>query len=193
MSTMFDFAGYYEQVAKQMPEECRVCEIGVADGESALYLAKALHRLNKSFKLFMIDNMDYGKYVQMKTIYENIIKSGLGEYIEVIPYDSAQASKLFNDGFLDFIFLDSSHEYWETRDSIKAWYPKIKDGGILAGHDYILYPEVKLAVDELIPHVIIREQIHDYPFEPEQFLHVEGTDRGYGLWHCTKDFYKFLT
>jgi len=192
-SVMFDYPAFYERIARELPEECRLCEIGVADGISALYIARELYLQRKEFKLYMVDNMDYGKYIQMKTIYENIIRSGLGEHIEVIPYDSVKASTLFNDGFLDFIFLDSSHEYQETKDSIKAWYPKLKDGGKFAGHDYFEYPSVMLAVNELIPEVFTREQINDDPFEPEKFLHVEGTDRGYGIWHCTKDFYKFLT
>jgi len=132
-SVMFDYPAFYERIARELPEECRLCEIGVADGISALYIARELYLQKKEFKLYMVDNMDYGKYIQMKTIYENIIRSGLGEYIEVIPYDSVKASTLFNDGFLDFIFLDSSHEYQETKDSIKAWYPKLKDGGKFAG------------------------------------------------------------
>jgi len=189
---MFDFPGFYERMADQMPDDCRLCEIGVADGVSAIYLAKELALRNKNFKLYMVDNMSYGGFIQQKTIYENIIKSGLGKYIEVIPYDSVTASKLFNDGFLDFIFLDSSHEYDETKESIKAWYPKLKDGGIFAGHDYFEYPTVMLAVDELIPREFTREQINDDPYEPEQMLFIEGSDRGYGIWHCTKDFYKFL-
>lgn len=187
---MFDFARFYDRVASELPHDCRVCEVGIADGESALYLANSLHVLGKRFKMYMVDNMDYGKYNQMKTIYENIIKSGLGEYIEVIPEDSIAASKLFNDNYLDFVFVDTSHEYEETKDSIRAWYPKLKDERILGGHDYNLYEGVKKAVEEVIPRRITRNDIADRIFEPEDFLENETTDNGYGLWWCKKDFYK---
>lgn len=101
---MFDYSQYYQRIADELPSGCNVVEVGCADGISAIYLAQELHKRNKTFKLYMIDNMDYGKYEQMKTIYTNIIKSGLGEYIEVIPKDSVTASKDFNDGILIFYF-----------------------------------------------------------------------------------------
>lgn len=193
---MFDFSNFYDRVAKELPNDCKVAEIGIADGISALYLAEKLNGLGKKFTLYMIDNMDYGGYIQLCTIYENIIKSGLGGSIKVVPKDSIEASKDFNEGELNFIFLDSSHEYIETRESIKAWYPKLKDGSILSGHDYYLYEGVKKAVDELIPETFQRETIDTeeqfQEFEPEQFKHIQQTNNGYGLWYCIKDFYKTL-
>lgn len=190
---MFDFSGFYDRIANELPNDCKICEVGVADGESALYLARRLYILGKKFKLYMVDNMDYGKYFQIKTIYENIIESGLGKFIEVIPYDSVEASKLFNDNFLHFVFIDASHLYEETKKDILAWYPKVIDEFILSGHDYIGHTEVNKAVNELIPETITRNDIPDREFEPEKFLHTEDTDNGYGLWYCRKDFYKHLT
>lgn len=189
---MFDFPLWYEKIAARMPDDCRVVECGIANGDSALYLAKELHRLGKRFKMYMVDNFDYGQYFQMKVVYENIIKSGLGDFIEVHPYDSVTASGLFPDGSLNLVFIDTSHLYDETKDSIKSWWPKVIDGGILSGHDYLSCAPVQVAVDELIPKVFTREQINQDPFEPENFLHIEGTTNGNGVWWCQKDFYKFL-
>lgn len=187
---MFDFSVFYDKVATDLPNNCRVCEVGVADGESALYLADKIFSLGKRFKMYMVDNMDYGQYNQLCTIYKNIIKSGLGEFIEVIPKDSVSASELFNNNYLDFCFIDTSHQYKETKDSIRAWYSKLKDERILSGHDYIGHKEVGQAVDEVLPKMIIRDDIPDREFEPEQFLHTEDTDNGYGIWWVKKDFYK---
>lgn len=189
---MFDFGTYYNRVAQQMPDDCKVAEIGVANAESALFLARQLHFLGKKFKMYMVDNMDYGGYFQLKTIYENIIKSGLGEFIEVVPYSSIQASRLFNDNYLHFCFIDASHEYEQTKRDIISWYPKVIDGGILAGHDYYREVGVHDAVNEIIPLYITRNDIEDREFEPEQFLHEEQTDNGYGIFYCVKDFYKHL-
>ncbi len=195
-SIMFDFSSFYDRIAEELPDGCKVVEVGVADGNSALYLAKRLDQLGKKFTLYMVDNLDYGNYIQLCTIYENIIKSGLGANIKVIPKDSVEASKDFNDGELHFCFLDSSHAYQETLDSIKHWYPKLLDGHILAGHDYDLYDGVKNAVNELIPNRYQRESIHTaeqhQDFEEEQFLFTEPTSSNYGLWYCVKDFYKKL-
>jgi len=47
------------------------------------------------------------------------------------------ASNLFPDEYLDFVYIDANHTYEAVTEDIKIWYPKIKSGGILAGHDYI--------------------------------------------------------
>lgn len=191
MNTMFDYSDFYDNIANQLPDGCRVCEVGVADADSALYLAKKLHELGKSFKLYMVDNMDYGGMLQMKTIYENIIKSGLGEFIEVIPLMSEDAALNFNDHFLDFCFIDSSHQFEMTKREIKEWYEKIKDLGILAGHDYFSEenPGVRKAVDEVIPVFYTRPQHEQTVFQPTQVLFTQQTTNGHGVWICKKDWF----
>lgn len=192
-SIMFDFSHYYDWIAEWLPSGCKIAEVGVADGDSVIYLAKRLLQHSKTFKIYAVDNMDYGGYIQMKTIYENLIKHGVAQYVEVIPKDSLEAAKDFNDGYLDFCFIDSSHEYFQTKKEIPAWYDKVKDLGILSGHDYHLYrKDVGRAVDELIPETITRNDIPGRIFEPEQFLHITDTKSGYGIWWLQKDFYKKL-
>jgi len=185
---MFDFPHFYQRIAKELPDDCKICEVGVADGDSALYLAQELHRLGKKFKLYMVDNMDYGKYLQMKTIYQNIIKSGLGEFIEVVPFGSLEASEMFNDGYLDFCYIDSSHTYEETKKEIRAWYPKVKDECILAGHDYNA-DEVRRAVEEVVPKVFVRDNLGDRSFNPENVLQSEDTLNNFGVWFFKKQWY----
>ena len=133
---MFDFQHFYQRIAKELPNNARLAEVGIANGDSVIYLAQELKNLGKDFKIYAIDNMGYGGFFQMKTIYENIIKSGLGDYIEVMPYASLDCAKMFNDGFLDFVYIDSSHTYKETKQEVIEWYNKVKDEGILAGHDF---------------------------------------------------------
>ena len=186
---MFDFKDFYDRIAEELPNDCKVLEVGVADGDSSLYLAWRLNELGKKFTLYMVDDMSYGNYIQLCTIYENIIRSGLGSNIKVIPKDSIKASYDFNDGYLDFIFLDSSHQYKETKDSIQKWYPKLKDEGIFSGHDYYLYGGVKDAVDELIPTEFTRTDIPNREFEPEKILNVEETKNGFGLFWFKKQWY----
>lgn len=192
---MFDFASFYDRIASQLPNDCVVCEVGVANADSALYLAKKLLNLDKKFKLYMVDNLDYGGVEQLCTIYENVIKSGLGRNIKVIPKDSIEASKLFNNDSLDFVFLDSSHLYEPTKEEIKAWYPKLKDDCILAGHDFFGHEQVRKAVEEILPFQIKRQTIDDpeteqyQEFEPEQFLFTEQTSNWFGVWYVQKRFY----
>jgi hypothetical protein len=50
--------------------------------------------------------------------------------------DSPRAAAHFADDSLDFAFIDGNHLYKHVRADIYAWWPKIKSGGLLTGHDY---------------------------------------------------------
>jgi predicted O-methyltransferase YrrM len=114
--------------------------------------------------MFAVDNWKfehktYKKFVEIehiKDIYQiNLKKNGVREYITDITMDSHLAAGQFEDKSLDFVFIDADHRYEYTKRDILAWLPKIKNGGIIAGHDYISLeaereePDVKMAVDEL--------------------------------------------
>jgi hypothetical protein len=43
----------------------------------------------------------------------------------------------FADGSLDCVYLDANHAYLAVRDDLAAWYPKVRPGGLLSGHDYL--------------------------------------------------------
>lgn len=52
----------------------------------------------------------------------------------------------------DLIFIDAAHDYQNVRDDISRWWPIVKDGGILAGHDYNhSWPTVERAVADSFP------------------------------------------
>ena len=46
----------------------------------------------------------------------------------------------YDNASLDFCFIDADHAYESVSKDIDAWRPKVKRGGILAGHDYIHEP-----------------------------------------------------
>lgn len=76
--------------------------------------------------------------------------------VEVVVGDSVSAANYIPDGVLDFVFIDANHSYEYVKRDILSWYPKVKGGGIVSGHDYVNDPSVirygvKLAVDELFP------------------------------------------
>lgn len=54
------------------------------------------------------------------------------------------------EGPLDFVYIDAVHTYEGVLDELKLWFPKIRNGGIVAGHDdgLINFPGVKAALDE---------------------------------------------
>lgn len=54
----------------------------------------------------------------------------------LIRKTSEEASKDFEDNFFDFIYIDANHNYEYIKTDIELWWPKVKAGGILSGHDF---------------------------------------------------------
>jgi hypothetical protein len=55
---------------------------------------------------------------------------------QVRQEESVLAARRFADNSLDFVFLDANHSFTGVSADIVAWWPKIKPGGWLCGHDY---------------------------------------------------------
>jgi len=63
--------------------------------------------------------------------------------------DTLEVAKEFSDKSLDFVYVDADHTYLGCKCDILAWYPKIKKGGIICGHDYYCCEGVNKAVNDV--------------------------------------------
>jgi len=130
-------------------------EIGVYRGYHAreMFLALDIKRL------YLVD--PYTKYEDYHDrlirdklhIAEKEAHEHLAEFNERIIWMkqmSTEAAKEIPDSSLDFVYIDGNHQYDYVLRDIKVWYPKVKVGGILGGHDYDhkRLIEVKRAVDD---------------------------------------------
>ncbi len=59
-----------------------------------------------------------------------------GDRVRVIRSLSHEAAAEVADKSLDFVFLDATHTFKALETDILAWAPKVKDDGIMSGHDY---------------------------------------------------------
>ncbi|HEX7377224.1 MAG TPA: class I SAM-dependent methyltransferase [Pirellulales bacterium] len=50
---------------------------------------------------------------------------------------SRDAAERFARGSLDFAYIDADHSYEAVREDLRLWYPKVRSGGLLAGHDFL--------------------------------------------------------
>jgi hypothetical protein len=69
---------------------------------------------------------------------------------------STEAAEEIGNGTLDFVYIDANHDYAACKQDLLSFYPKMRRGGIMAGHDYLneirsegVYG-VKRAVDEFV-------------------------------------------
>lgn len=72
--------------------------------------------------------------------------------LRIIRMESVDAARFFWDGYFDFVYIDGDHRKEFVLQDINAWLPKVRKGGIIAGHDYLdrirKNHQVKLAVNE---------------------------------------------
>ena len=50
---------------------------------------------------------------------------------------SVDAAATFADASLDFVYVDARHDYAGVLEDLRAWWPKLRKGGLLAGHDFV--------------------------------------------------------
>jgi predicted O-methyltransferase YrrM len=69
--------------------------------------------------------------------------------LDILGMTGDEASRAFVDQSLDFVFIDADHSYHAVKSDIAHWYPKVRDGGWVGGHDYHpkKWPGVVKAVD----------------------------------------------
>lgn len=59
-------------------------------------------------------------------------------------------AKIVDNNFFDVIYIDADHSYDSVQKEISLYWPKVKHGGFLSGHDYYepAWPGVVKAVNE---------------------------------------------
>ena len=61
---------------------------------------------------------------------------------------SLDALDFIKDGELDLVYVDGDHRYEAVLADLKGWLPKLRAGGVMAGHDWS-FPAVKKALAEV--------------------------------------------
>lgn len=161
----FDYAALYDEQIAKARDGARFVEVGVWMGRSIAYMATQIMKSRKKIELYGVDlwNATKGNQAEAATLaleqdgglplwqrfQRNIKEAGLQRIITAIRSDSVSAAKGFADRSFDFIFIDAAHDEPSVRADINAWMPKLRIGGLMAGHDYQKAP-VKKAVDKLL-------------------------------------------
>ena len=137
-------------------------EIGVQQGEfskiiRATWKGKYLHLIDRwrsddDYKDIANVSDETHKQFYFKVL--NLFADDQGVF--VYKMDSIFAAQQFPDNYFDWIYLDADHSYDGCKKDLNVWYPKLKPGGIFAGHDFLNgnIPAgefgVKAAVEEFI-------------------------------------------
>ena len=65
-----------------------------------------------------------------------IMWSGCADRATILEMDTVEAAAEYDDESMDFVFFDAHLSQQQLEDEMTAWYPKIKQGGLVIGHDH---------------------------------------------------------
>jgi hypothetical protein len=132
-------------------------------------------------KLYSIDMWTH------EEIYTTALQTLTEDRCLLMRSSSADAANHIEDESLDFVYIDADHDYAHCKEDLLAWFPKVRHGGLVAGHDYLNWTKeegagcdfgVKAAVDE-------------YCYENGYELHVTTDDywegNPYPTWYFVKE------
>ena len=112
-------------------------EVGVWQGANALSMYQYL--LPK--KLILVDAWnDNVESVEPETNQEHLLstfqKFKDNTNVLIIRGMSVATATILKELTFDFVYLDGCHHAEQVALDINHWYPLVKDGGVLGGHDY---------------------------------------------------------
>lgn len=157
----FDYSNLYDLAVRECRDGGTMVELGNYLGRSLLYLGKCVQESGKSIRIVGCDKyrMTPSPFQHVE-IFETgcrwlqetakaVHRAGLADTVSLLQWPSAECAKLFEDGSVDFCFVDADHDRPGVDNDLKAWWPKIRNGGIFAGHDWSeIFPGVMGAVSE---------------------------------------------
>ncbi len=124
-----------ENMLQHMPKNGVVAEIGVFKGD----FSESIFKITKPSKYYLIDIWGSDRYNDkhlntVKSKFKKELKTGQVEIIRALSFDGIQT---LPDAHLDWVYLDTDHSLGTTRKELALLLPKMKPGGVIAGHDYI--------------------------------------------------------
>jgi hypothetical protein len=142
----------WDCIIDRLPKNRKIkgAEIGVLNGNTAHRLLKALplliHIMIDPWKV-PDDNDSYASQPdcnarksqrEHEQAYQRTLKytKFAGSRAKVWRMKSNEAAPNVKDGSLDFVFVDGDHSEAGTFLDLQLWWPKIKPGGWIGGHDY---------------------------------------------------------
>jgi hypothetical protein len=125
-----------EQLLGLLPQNGVAAELGVDHGD----FSRKILEINKPSKIHLVDVWQSERYPE-KLFHEvsQKFKSEIEAGKVIINRGlSTDVVSQFSDNYFDWIYIDTAHTYSVTKAELETYLPKMKAGGIIAGHDFIV-------------------------------------------------------
>lgn len=164
----FTYPKLYKSVVDRFSNGSRFVEVGSWKGKSSAFMCVEIANSGKDIEFFCVDtwagSIEHQNFKDLDKLYFTFLDNmrPLESLYFPLKLSSKEAYKKFKDESLDFVFIDASHEYEDVLEDLKIWFPKVKKGGVFAGHDcYPNNPEwggVYKAVQETFKDFIVTDE-----------------------------------
>ena len=157
----FNMENQYLELLENTPDGGIFVELGTYKGKSTSFIVTEMLNKGRNVKFYTVDTFQgdsgstdkqeveaYTK-VNVSKMYEEFkqnTKHLEGKFTTMVNY-SDEAAEYFLDNSVNSLFIDAGHSYEAVLKDITAWLPKMKNGGIMSGHDYNSWQGVKKAVN----------------------------------------------
>jgi hypothetical protein len=143
----FDWPDLYAALVASAPASgCHVVEVGAWKGRSAAFMGVEIANSGKAIRYDVVDTWQGTPTealhqddpdVQNGRLYDVFLSNiaPVRPYVHPLRMTSVEAAATYPDGSLDVVFLDADHGTDAVIADCQAWWPKLRPGGILAGHD----------------------------------------------------------
>lgn len=138
---------------KALGEDIRGVEIGVASGWNMNHFLNEIPQLSLIGVDPYIPFIDWNNAEHTQELLDSQYMSAIdniSEFVDrshIVKCKSQDIYEKFDDGELDYIFIDGDHSYDAVLSDCNNFYSKVRSGGIFSGHDSAL-PAVVRALEE---------------------------------------------
>lgn len=129
-------------VLQQVQGELICCEVGVCHGFTSEYLLNNMPNIKTYYAVDHYPTFVDWDGTRVTQERQDEIKKRcfdklqpFSDKVQIIYQDSGSFSRIIPDEHLNFVFIDGDHSYAATTNDIICYWPKVKSGGIFAGHD----------------------------------------------------------
>lgn len=143
----FDRSGIVSFVKNTVSKESiTAVEVGVFRGH---FTNRYYDHLGNS-SLYLVDlweTSDHDGYISgiapgdVEVGYQEVLNNyGSKPNVKICKGFSSEWANKFEDEYFDWIYLDADHSKKAVLQDLQLWYPKLKKGGAISGHDFLPNP-----------------------------------------------------
>lgn len=118
--------------------------------------------------------------------------SKMGVIIDVCHGFSVKCTERYKKEFFDFIYVDARHDYNGVMEDLQSWWPLLKPGGIMAGHDYLTgiegppWSNWSINSDGTVNFRSVKGAVDDFANKYGLQLTVSYREKNYNTWAVRK-------